>query len=164
MPASDHGGAGAEGSGHEDILRAPHVLEYTYHRSVGPVLGAFFTGLRNGEILGTTGAAGAVIVPPTEYDPVTGQDTHGSVRVGTAGTVTTWAWTDHPLADQPLDRPFAWALIKLDQADTAILHVVDAGSSDNMQTGMRVHARFAPEAQRRGHVLDIECFVPEGSS
>jgi uncharacterized protein len=164
VPASDQGGAGAEGSGHDAVLRAPHVLEYTYHRSVGPVIGAFLTGLRNGEILGTTGAKGTVIVPPTEYDPITGQDTHDMVRVGTTGTVTTWAWAAHPLADQPLDRPFAWALIKLDQADTALLHVVDAGSPDAMHTGMRVHARFAPEAERRGHVRDIECFVPEAAS
>ena len=103
-------------------------------------------------------------MPPTEYDPITGQDTHGSVHVGPAGTVTTWAWAAKPLPDQPLDRPFAWALIKLDNADTALLHVVDAGSPDAMSTGMRVTRAFPPEAQRRGHVLDIECFVPEGAS
>ena len=35
-----------------EVLRAPHVLEYPYVRSVGPVIGAFLTGLREGRILG----------------------------------------------------------------------------------------------------------------
>ena len=37
-----------------EVLRAPHVLEYPYVRSVGPVIGAFLTGLRDGRILGAT--------------------------------------------------------------------------------------------------------------
>ena len=35
-----------------DVLRAPHVLEYPYVRSVGPVIGAFLTALRDGRMLG----------------------------------------------------------------------------------------------------------------
>jgi hypothetical protein len=30
-----------------DLLTAPHVVEYTYQRSVGPVLERFFTALRD---------------------------------------------------------------------------------------------------------------------
>ena len=71
------------------------------------------------------------------------------------------AWINEPLADQPLDKPFGWALIKLDGADTAMLHAVDAGSIDNMSTGMRVKAKWRDE--REGHINDIECFVPEGA-
>ncbi len=151
-------------TGAEEVLRAPHALDYTYTRSVGPVIGAFLTGLRQGRILGATGAGGVVTVPPTEYDPQTGERSGELVEVGPAGVVSTWAWTDHPSADQPLDRPFAWALVTLDGATTGLLHVVDAGSSDAMSSGMRVRAKFVPEADRRGHLRDIECFVPEASS
>ena len=35
-----------------EVLRAPHVLEFPYKRSLGPVIGAFLTGLRDGQILG----------------------------------------------------------------------------------------------------------------
>lgn len=148
----------------DEVLKAPHVLEYTYTRSVGPVIGAFLTGLRQGRILGIGGSDGRVVVPPTEYDPLTGEASGELVEVGPGGTVSTWAWTDHPTPDQPLDRPFAWALVTLDGATTGLLHVVDAGSADAMTSGMRVAARFRPEAQRRGHLLDIECFVPEERS
>ena len=148
----------------DDVLRAPHFLDYTYKRSVGPVIGAFLTGLRDGRILGATGSGGRVAVPPAEYDPVTGEDVGELVEVGPGGVVTTWAWASAPAPDQPLDHPFAWALVKLDGADTALLHVLDTGSPDAVSTGMRVTARFRPAAARVGHIKDIECFVPEGAS
>ena len=65
---------------------------------------------------------------------------------------------DRPLAGQPLDRPFGWALIRLDGADTALLHAVDAGSAAAMHTGMRVRARWAE--QPAGDIRDIVCFEP----
>jgi uncharacterized OB-fold protein len=144
-----------------EVLQAPHVLEYTYTRSVGPVIGNFLTGLRQGRILGVRGDEGRVIVPPTEYDPLSGRTTGEQVEVGPGGVVSTWAWAFSPTPDQPLDRPFAWALVTLDGADTGLLHVVDAGSPEAMASGMRVRARFRPQGERRGHLLDIQCFVPE---
>jgi uncharacterized OB-fold protein len=138
---------------------ADHVIEYPYLRSVGPVLGRFFTGLREGRIEGIRTASGRVLVPPMEYDPDTGEATGEFVEVGHAGVVTTWAWVARPRAKHPLDRPFAWALIRLDGADTAMLHAVDAGDESRMQTGMRVRARFRDE--RKGEIHDISCFESE---
>jgi uncharacterized OB-fold protein len=145
-----------------EVLHAKHTLEYPYSRSVGPVIGAFLTALREGRFLGATGSGGRVIVPPTEYDPITGDDTGELVEVGPGGVVETWAWVSHPLRKHPLTVPFAWALIRLDGADTALLHVVDAGSPDALATGGRVTARFRPEADRVGSMADIEAFVPVG--
>jgi len=144
----------------DGVLRAPHVLEYEYKRSVGPVIGAFMTGLKEGRILGVV-SSGKVVVPPTEYDPESGADTGELVEVGPGGVVTTWAWVTDPLRDQPLDHPFAWALVLLDGATTGLLHAVDAGSADAMSTGMRVTARFRQLSERQGHIRDIECFTPE---
>jgi uncharacterized OB-fold protein len=145
-----------------ETLHASHRLEYPYSRSVGPVIGAFLTGLRDGVLTGVRGSDGRVIVPPTEYDPITAEDVGEAVEVGPGGVVTTWAWTAHPRADQPLDRPFAWALIRLDGADTALLHAVDVDGPEALATGDRVVARFRPADQRVGAMADIECFVPEG--
>ena len=96
--------------------------------------------------------------PPFEYDPVTSLPPRELVEVGPAGTVVSWSWLPTPLAGQPLDRPFGWALIRLDGADTALLHAVDAGSAAAMRTGMRVRPRWADE--RVGSIRDIACFEP----
>jgi uncharacterized protein len=147
-----------------EVLRAPHVIDYTYTRSTGPVIGAFFTGLRDGKILGAKTAEGKVVVPPTEYDPVTAEEVGELVEVGQSGVVTTWSWASSPQTGQPLDRPFAWALVRLDGADTGMLHVVDAPGRDSMKTGMRVTVRWRPRGERIGRMADIECFVPEAGS
>jgi len=68
-----------------------------------------------------------------------------------------WTWQPEPLAGQPLDRPFAWALIRLDGADTPLIHAVDAGSPDAIATGARVHAHWAEETV--GAITDIAYFA-----
>ena len=106
------------------IYKADHVLEYPFVRSVGPVVGAFLTGLRDGKVVGIKGSGGRVIVPPTEYDPETGEETSGVVDVGPEGTVTSWSWAGKPRDKQPLSEPFAWVLVKFDGADTSFFHVL----------------------------------------
>lgn len=142
----------------EPALTAPHKLAYTYKRSLGPVLSRFFTGLRDKQIHGVRRADGSVMVPPKEYDPETGEALSELVRVADTGVVTSWAWVHRPRARQPLARPFAYALIRLDGAATSLLHVVDAGSESAIKTGMRVRARWAE--QPAGAITDIQAFVP----
>lgn len=141
------------------VLSARHTLQYTYRRSVGPILGQFFTALRERRIVGVRRPDGTVMVPPKEYDPATGQALAEIVPVASEGTVVTWAWVQAPREKQPLDRPFAYALILLDGADTPLLHAVDAGEMGGMRSGMRVRARWRDETE--GHIRDIACFEPE---
>ncbi len=145
-----------------EVLSASHVIEYDYRRSLGPVLSRFFTGLRDRRIEGVRTADGRVLVPPAEYDPETGEASGEFVEVGQSGVVTTWAWVYRPRANHPLERPFAWALIRLDGADVPLLHAVDAGRESRMATGMRVAAKW--RAQTVGEIRDIECFVPEDAA
>ena len=77
--------------------------------------------------------------------------------MASVGTVVSWTWQSEPLEGQPLDRPFAWALIKLDGADTPLLHAVDAESSDAISTGARVHAHWVDEPV--GAITDIAYFA-----
>jgi len=143
-------------------LHAPMEIAFDYTRSLGPVLGRFMTALRERRILGARGADGRVHAPPFEYDPVTARPPRELVEVGPTGTVLGWSWQPRPLAGQPLGHPFAWALIRLDGADTTLLHAVDAGSAAAMRTGLRVRARWA--ADRVGSIRDIACFEPCGDA
>jgi hypothetical protein len=146
-----------------EVLKASHVLEYPYSRSVGPVIGAFLTGVRDGKIYGARGSGGKVIVPPTEYDPETSEDIGELVEVGPGGVIETWAWVTQPLRHHPLSTPFAFALIRLDGADTALLHVVDVDDPAVLSRGTRVVPRWKPADERLGQINDIVAFVPEGS-
>ena len=99
-------------------LQAPVTVSFDYTRSTGPVLGRFLTGLRDGALVGGRTSDGRVMVPPPEFDPVTHEPVTDFVEVAGTGTVTTWSWVPEPVAEQPFDRPFAFALITLDGADT----------------------------------------------
>ena len=139
-------------------LRAPLEIEFDYTRSLGPVLSQFMSALADRRILGARGADGRVHAPPFEYDPVSSDPPGELVAVGPEGTVVSWSWMPNPLEGQPLTEPFAWALIRLDGADTTMLHAVDAGSSAAMRTGLRVRPRWS--ASRTGNIRDIVCFEP----
>lgn len=139
-------------------LSAPLNNAFDYTRSVGPTIGAFLTGLRRKQIRGGRTSDGRVHVPPPEFDSATMEPVSDFVDVASTGTVVSWSWVPTPYDGQPLDRPFAFALVRLDGADTALLHAVDAGSPDRMSTGMRVRARWAEE--RVGDIHDVVCFEP----
>ena len=103
-------------------------------------------------------------MPPTEYDPITGDDVGELVEVGPGGVIDSWAWVSHPLRKHPLQTPFAWALITLDGADTGMLHAVEASGPDALATGARVTAKFRSPSERIGSMADIESFVLEGGA
>jgi uncharacterized OB-fold protein len=143
----------------DGVFRAPMLIEYPFSRTTGPVIGAFLTGLREQVLIGIKGADGRVLIPPTEYDPTTGEDLTELVEVGPGGVVDTWAWVDHPMPKHPLQHAFAWALVRPDGAGVGFLQAVDAGAIDAMSTGMRVTPRWA--AEREGTIHDLECWEPE---
>ena len=97
-------------------------------------------------------------MPPPEFDPVSHGPVTDFVEVADHGTVTSWTWVPEPVKHQPFDRPFAFALVALEGADTPLLHALDVASPDEVSTGMRVRVRWAEE--RVGAITDIECFEP----
>ena len=141
----------------QQVLSAPHSMEFPYTRSTGPMVGAFLTGLRDRRVLGVKDSTGRVVVPPPEYDVATAAQLPADdlVEVAAEGVVTSWSWNATPRLGQPFDRPFAWALVQLDGADTSLLHALDA-PPDQISTGMRVRVRWADETT--GYIKDIACF------
>ncbi len=134
------------------------TLEYPYTRTLGPVLGPFLTALRDGRILGIR-CGSRVICPPIEFDPETGATLSPEfIEVGPAGRVESWTWIAEPTRKHPFQEPFAFGLVKLDGADTAMVHAVKAAGPQAMSTGMRVRAQF--REKRSGAITDVY-FVPE---
>ena len=138
-----------------------YTLEYPYTRTTGPVVGAFLTALRDGRILASR-CGDRVICPPVESDPETGESIpQDLVEVGPLGTVQSWTWIAEPTSKHPSSQPFAFALVLLDGADTAICHAVLASGMEVMATGMRVRAQWREE--RSSAITDVY-FVPENEA
>ena len=143
-----------------DVLSQAFELGFTYTRSTGPVVGHFLTGLRDRRIFGIRATDGSVIVPPMEYDPSTAEALSEFVEVGQQGEIVSWCWVKQPRAAHPMDRPFAWAMIRLDGADVPMIHCLAASAEEDLATGARVQAVWADET--RGFITDIRYFELAG--
>ena len=141
-----------------DAIVEPWLMSFDYTRTVGPVVGRFLAGLSNRKIFGLRADDGHVVVPPTGYHPRTSEKMEEWIEVGQEGVVTSWTWVSCPLETHPVSEPFAWALIRLDGADTSLLHIVLAQKESEMRTDMRVRVLWSDE--RRGHIRDIAGFRP----
>ncbi len=134
-------------------------LEFPYTRSLGPIIGAFADGLREGRLLASRSPSGRVMFPPLEHDPDTSQSALADlVEVGPGATVRSWVWVAEPSGRHPVQQPFAFALVQPDGADTTAVHVVLVDGPEQMSTGMRVVPRWRDE--RQGRIDDIEGWVP----
>jgi uncharacterized OB-fold protein len=142
-----------------ETLSQAFTLGYTYTRSTGPIVGQFLTSLRARKMIGIKASDGKVLMPPVEFDPVSAAALTEFVDVADSGVVKTWCWVKEPRKAHPSDKPFAWAMILLDGADTPMLHWLDAGEEAAVTTGMRVKVRWA--AETKGVMDDLNGFVPE---
>ena len=120
------------------LLEAPFELSYNYKRSTGPVMSKFFQNLSQKKILGTKSASNKVFAPAAEYDPDTREALTSFVEVGPGGIIESWTWINKPRSHHLLELPFAFALIKLDGADTSMLHMIYNCQEADLSMGKRV--------------------------
>ncbi|MEW6731247.1 MAG: Zn-ribbon domain-containing OB-fold protein [Acidobacteriota bacterium] len=80
------------------------------------------------------------------------------VEVGPNGTVQSFTVIHYQEPIHPLPVPLVYALIQLDCADTAFVHIIRGIEASAVRTGMRVTAVFAE--QPTGQITDIQYFKP----
>jgi len=138
-------------------MRAEVTMEFPYKHSTGETIGRFLAGLRDQQkIWGQRVAGQGVVVPPLGYSETDASAGGAWVEVKPTGTVSSVAVVAEPLAHlHPSDAPFAFVLVRLDGADTALAHVVTDGH-ERVRVGSRVEAVWAEE--RTGTIRDIARF------
>lgn len=139
-------------------LEGQIAVPYTWW--VGETGSRFLIALRDeGKILGNRcPSCGTVYVPSRKNCGRCYVDTDVAwVTLGSEGTVRSHTIVRFSFPLQPAPPPFAYALIRLDGADVGLLHLIKH-DLERLKTGVRVRARFRPASERRGHILDIECF------
>jgi len=144
----------------EPITTTQGVVLADVEFDVGEIGTSFFKELRdNKRIFGIKcKACGMVYVPPRNTCRECFEKLEEWVEVGDQGTLETFTVVYMPTAHQPAELPYALGIIKLDGADTGLVHLVEAGDLDELESGMRLKAVFRQE--REGNIHDILHFTP----
>ena len=150
----------------EDVFKGVEPLVHQSQINVpyswwaGDTASRFFTALRDEKkILGTRcDACNRTFVPPRKTCPLCFGENENWVEVAPHGVVESFTVARRQLAAIPRKVPVIFGLIRLDGADTALLHYIDEVAPETVQIGMRVTACFAPDPG--GNITDITHFKP----
>lgn len=140
-------------------LRQP-VIYADINYDVGRTNGYFFAALRDeGRILATRCAECArAYLPPRISCIECFAELNEWVDAGDTGTLVSFTIVREQGMLQPVARPYALGLIRLDGADTALTHYLGEVDLDAIRIGMRVQMVLADE--RTGNIWDIRYFKP----
>jgi uncharacterized protein len=141
------------------VMRLDVVSEFPYKHSTGEVIGRFLAGLKEQKrIWGQRVAGLGVVVPPVGYSEHDGSAGGEWVEVKPTGVVTAAAVVHQAVEGlHPYPVPFAFVLVKLDGADTAMAHVVK-DRVEAVRVGARVEAVWRSDEERIGSIRDIAFF------
>lgn len=147
------------GAGSVQPMQLDVLSEFPYKHSTGETIGRFLAGLKEQKrIWGQRAAGQGVVVPPLGYSEVDASAGGEWVEVQPTGTVTAVARVFDPIPHlHPCDAPFAFVLVRLDGADTALAHIV-RDDLDKLLVGSRVEAVWASDEERTGSIRDIAAF------
>ena len=143
----------------------PQVLEsqinVPYSWWAGDTASRFFTSLRDAKkLLGTRcDQCGKVFAPPRKTCPLCFVEEMRWVELSGRGNLESYTIARRQLAALKKKAPVIFGLIRLDGADTSILHHIGEIDPGAVKIGLRVRAHFA--AKRSGTIEDIDYFKPE---
>jgi len=131
-----------------------------YQWWAGETATRFFVAIRDEKkIMGTKCAKCArVFVPPRKTCPSCFIPNEQWVTLSPEGELISFTVARKQLAALPRKAPVIFGLVKLDGADTALLHMLGEMDPADVKIGMRVCAKFAEN--RKGGITDIEYFKP----
>ena len=153
-----------EASRQDELLEiSSGKAEHIYYWHCGHYIGPFLLGLRDKKtILGVKCShCGRVYVPPREICGRCFKTMHDWVDLGTEGSIYAFTVVKLPYIDpntgKPIKVPRTDIYVKLDGADTCLMHWLDEGDETRITVGARVRAVF--KEKRRGTIHDIEYFT-----
>jgi uncharacterized protein len=126
-------------------------IRLPYRYTAGRAQRAALEGLAEGVLRGSRCAqCDVVLAPARPFCPRCSAATGAIVDLPDTGVLEAWTTRTHD------GVAVTFGMIRLDGADTAMLHRVEA-AADQLAVGMPVRARWADA--RQGEITDIEAFV-----
>ncbi|MFC1869473.1 Zn-ribbon domain-containing OB-fold protein [Thermodesulfobacteriota bacterium] len=143
-----------------EYLMAERDFDSIFTYTAGIVRSKFLTELRDNEnIVGTKCSdCNTVWVPARSTCVKCFASLSNFVDVGKSGTLTTYSVIHRSQEIYPMETPFILGIIKLDGADTGLVHFINEISPEDVKIGMEVEAVFSEE--RTGSISDIKYFRP----
>ena len=145
----------------KDVILVEGQIHIRHRYTPGVAGEAFFTALRDsGKFVASRCDSCAVTYcPPRLFcERCFDGPLEADVEVGPEGTVESFSVGYTDVEGEPLEEPKTIALIRLDGADTVLVHfLVD---SDHLMIGQRVEPAFEPKGKRTGSILDVRGFTP----
>jgi uncharacterized protein len=141
--------------------KIPGELSVSFRYTPGVGNTAFFEALRDrGVFLGSRcDDCGVTYLPARIFCERCLAELEPSVECGPEGELLSWTIGRVDVDDRPLDRAVTYGLVRLDGADTVLLHrLLDMDGEPTI--GARVRAVLASD--REGSILDIEGFESAG--
>ncbi|MFH1646502.1 MAG: Zn-ribbon domain-containing OB-fold protein [Chloroflexota bacterium] len=146
----------------EEILVGERNFDSIFNYDAGAVRSRFLTEIRDNRKL--TGIrcpqCNLVYVPPRSVCLKCFANLSDFVEVGQTGTLTTYSIVYRSEPFCPVEAPFVYGIVRLDGADTGLVHFISEVDLQKVHTGMRVKAVYKEE--RVGSILDIKYFKPAG--
>ena len=139
--------------------KLPGELSVAYRYTPGVGNTSFFEALRDrGVFLGSRcDRCGVTYLPARVFCERCLAELEPSVECGPEGELVSWTVARVDVDDRPLDPPAVLGLVRLEGADTVLLHRL-VGFEDDPEIGSSVRAVLAPS--REGSILDVEGFAP----
>lgn len=137
--------------------------EHSYHWHCGPYLSKFLIALRDQQtIMGIKcPQCGRVYLPPREICGRCFKTMGEWIDLGNEGTIFAFTVVKLPYIDPntgvAIKIPRTDVFIKIDGADTYLMHWLDETDEKKIAVGARVRAVY--KKQRRGTIHDIDCFT-----
>ena len=147
---------------HEKTMILNGRIDVPYNYNTGKVVGKFYDELEeNHRLLGIKcPKCKTVYFPPRQTCGQCFENMEEWVEVESKGIVTNFTVVHYSEPSyQPVEAPFAQALIKLNGSDTPFVHLLGETDFDKIDIGMRVKAVFSDE--KTGNILNIKYFKPE---
>lgn len=139
--------------------KIPGELSVSFRYTPGVGNSAFFEALRDrGVFLGSRcDVCGVTYVPARIFCERCLAELDPSAECGPEGELLSWTIARVDVDGDALDTPVTYGLVKLDGADTSLLHRLVQLEADP-EIGMRVRAVLAKE--RTGSIFDVDGFAP----
>lgn len=131
------------------------------HRYTPGIAGeAFFKALKDmGQFLASRcESCGITYCPARLFCERCFDELNADITVGPGGTIESFTVGYAGVEGEPLDEPVTVGLVRLDGADTVLMHLLI--DTDNPMIGDTVEASLLPKSRRTGSILDVRGFRP----